>query len=484
MEPPWLLESRSGTGRASPGAWELNAMQRNEMRHRMRRAGAAAPEPAREGLAADRQEVGWPGHSHRLHFDSRPFDNSEPGARAGPRGRPHVPLEAGPFPGSGPPLACRPSTVSQWPSAPMVVRLLVPALLGACGDGPGAPESRAAVARSAEVGVAIPVRVDSLRRGTLVLEVSATGQFSAARKVALAAPVAGRVVSLPYREGDGVPAGASVFRLDPGEASLAVRQAEAELDEARARFHEMTLFDDRIEDDAIRRERSGAARARSGLARAEVALERARHELARTTTVAPFPGLVADVRVHPGEFVGAGEEVLTLVDLHPIRVEVQVPESELRWLAVGGRARVRLPALPAEEFAGPISAINPVVDPGFRTGRVIVTVANPEGTIRPGMYARVVLAGRSFPDRVLAPREALVERDGRTLVFLFQPLLDAPGEGLAWWLYVTPGIGTAREVELVATDETPLPQPGSAVIVDGNYSLVHQARVRVAEPTR
>ncbi|HUE96168.1 MAG TPA: efflux RND transporter periplasmic adaptor subunit [Longimicrobiaceae bacterium] len=330
----------------------------------------------------------------------------------------------------------------------------------------------------------VPVQVDTVRQGTLVLEVSATGQTAASREAAIAARVAGRVAALPYREGARVAAGAPLLRLDPGDYSLAVRQAEAELEEARARFREMTLFDDRIEDESVRRERAEAARARSGLARAEVALDRARHDLAQATVVAPFPGFVADVAASPGEFVGAGEEVLTLVDLHPILVEVQVPESELRWLSVGGGARMRFPGLPDEEFAGTIAAINPVVDPDSRTGRVTVSLANSEGTIRPGMYARVTLSGRSFADRVTVPRDALVERDGRTLVFLFQPLPDAPGEGVAKWVYVTPGLGNAREVELVSTDETPLPERGSPVIVGGNYTLVHDARVQVAEPAR
>lgn len=383
------------------------------------------------------------------------------------------------------PEACLPpGRMDRTPVASPLPWLLLTALCGACGDGVDAAGEAAGAISEGRVTIPAPVQVDTVRSGTLVLEVSATGQTTASRQAAIAARLAGRVAALPYSEGSRVPAGAPLLRLDPRDYDLAVRQAEAEVDEARARFREMTLFDDRIEDESVRLERVEAARARSGLARAEVALERARHELAQTTVAAPFPGFVADVVASPGEFVAAGEEVLTLVDLHPIRVEVQVPESELRWLAVGGGARVRLPALPDEEYAGQIAAINPVVDPESRTGRVTVSVSNPEATIRPGMYARVTLEGRSFADRVLVPREALVEREGRTLVFLFQPLPDAPGQGVAKWVYVTPGLGNTREVELVAIDETPLAEPGSTVIVGGNYTLVHDARVQVAESVR
>lgn len=330
--------------------------------------------------------------------------------------------------------------------------------------------------------LAVPVEVDTIERGTLVLEVSATGQAEAWRRATISARVAGQVVALPRQEGDRVAAGTLLVRVDPREYALAAERAEADLAEAQTRFREMTLFDERIADPAVRTERAEAARARSGLARAEIALKRARLDLGNTAVTAPFAGLVADVVTTRGEVVSTGQEILTLVDPSPIRVEVQVPESELGWLAVGNGATVHLPALPAVEFRGRITAINPVVDPGSRTGRVAVLLSNPAGTIRPGMYARVVLEGRSYEDRTLVRREALIERDGRTLVFLFEPIREGlPGEGRAKWAYVTPGLGNSRVVELVETEESPLPEPGTVIIVGGHLTLVHDARVRIAE---
>jgi membrane fusion protein (multidrug efflux system) len=329
--------------------------------------------------------------------------------------------------------------------------------------------------------LAVPVEVDTVRRGTLELRVSATGQTEASSRATVAAREAGRISDLLVAESDRVGGGQVVARLDAREALLAVRQAEAGLAEAGARYREMTLFDDRIEDPAVRQERAKAARARSGLARAETAVSRARLDLGDTALTAPFSGRIANVLVGRGEVVGAGEDLLTVVDLAPILVEVQVVESELRWLREGGGAQVRLPALPDTVFRGRIRAVNPVVDPATRAARVTVVLANPEGRILPGMFAQVSLEGRSFEDRVLVPEEAIVERDGRTLVFVFEPIPEGPaGEGSARWIYVTSGLSNDRYVELVEGEGTEVPEPGALVITAGNYTLIHDARVRIA----
>ena len=335
-------------------------------------------------------------------------------------------------------------------------------------------------ARSEEF-LTVPVEVDTVRRGNLEIRVSATGQTEAFRRSAVAARAAGRIIDLRVAESDRVGGGQVVTRLDDREALLAVRQAEAGRAEAEARYREMTLFDDRIEDPVVRRDRAEAARARSGLETAEVQVRRARLALDDIALTAPFAGRVANVRIERGDFVGAGEELLTVVDLAKILVEVQVVESELRRLHEGGGAEVTLLALPDTVFRGRIRSINPVVDPGTRTGRVTVVLANPDGRILPGMFARVSLEGRSFQNRVLVPGEAIVERDGRALVFVFEPIPEAaPGMGRARWVYVTTGLSNERYVELVEGEGTKVPEPGTLVVTTGNYTLIHDARVRIA----
>ncbi|HVH12695.1 MAG TPA: efflux RND transporter periplasmic adaptor subunit [Longimicrobium sp.] len=314
--------------------------------------------------------------------------------------------------------------------------------------------------------VAIPVQGREAVRGELVMSVNAAGQAEAWQKTVLVAQVNGRIVVLPVREGDVVASGRNVVALEGAEYQLAVEEAQAGLRDAEGKYREATLFDDRIEDEAVRRDRAEASRTRSGLEAAEVRLRRARLDLARTRLAAPFAGRVASLKVVPGQWVRQGDELMTIVDLDPIRVEVQVLESEIAHLTPGRTADVSFAAFPDERFTGRIQTINPIVESGTRTARATVLVPNPGGRILPGMYARVSLEARRYPDRVLVPRTAVLERDRRTMLFVYDP---AGSDGLAKWRYVTTGLQNDSLVEIlsqgVETDSVSTVSPGRTLSV-------------------
>jgi RND family efflux transporter MFP subunit len=175
-----------------------------------------------------------------------------------------------------------------------------------------------------------------------------------------------------------------------------------------------------------------------------------------------------------GQQAGPGTELLTVVDLDPIKVEVQVLEAEIGYLSEGRRATVSFAAFPGENFSGRIATINPVVDPDTRTARVTVLLSNPRGRIKPGMYARVSLDANFFPDRILVPRTAILEKDRRTMLFVFE-------DGRAKWRYVTTGLENDTQVEIVPNEETSMVEPGEIVLVDNHYYIIHDAPVTLVE---
>ena len=345
-------------------------------------------------------------------------------------------------------------------------------------EAPAGDPSSVSASQTFAADVTIPVEGASVVRETLTLGVSAAGEAEAWRRTVVSAQVGGRVVALPVRENAAVGAGQTLVALDPAEYQLAVEENEAALRDAEAKFQEMTLFDDRIPDAETRTQRETVARAKSGLDAAEVRLKRARLDLERARLGAPFAGRVASIQVVPGEWVGPGDELLTLVDLDPIKVEVQVLESEVGFLTAGGHAQVSFAAFPEKTFSGRIETINPLVESGTRTARVTVLVPNPDDRILPGMYARVSLDARRFADRVLVPRAAILERDRRDMLFVYEG--DDRG-GRAKWRYVTTGLANDSLIEIVPSEETDSVAPGEIVLIGGHYTLVHDARVRLVE---
>ncbi len=357
----------------------------------------------------------------------------------------------------------------------------------ATGD-PAADSVRAAVqstaaAQAFATEVALPVEGAVLEHGTFVQWVSATGRADARRIAPLHAEVAGSVVEAPVREGGYVRSGDLLARIDSTPYALRVRQAEAQLEKARADYRDKTLFDERIEDPEVRAERARQARIRVGLDEREAALDEARWELSKTRIRAPFAGRVANLAVAVGSRVSQGDSIATVIDMAEIDIDAGVLHSELPLVEVGREATVTFPALPGERFAGRVVSINPLIDPETQTARVTVRLANPGSRIVPGMPGQVRIAGRLLADRFFVPKEAIVERSRRQVVFVFEPSEPGSPTGNAQWKYVTTGLENDRFVEIVPAaegeDETWVPVGGEIVLVEGHATLTHDARVRV-----
>lgn len=345
------------------------------------------------------------------------------------------------------------------------------------GSGEGSEEAGALPEEASQqfaTDVPQPVVGAEVVRDTLWIAVSAAGQAEAASRAQVLSRVEGFIQEVLVQENSSVSEGQLLIRLDSTEYALAAASAQADLVDAQARFQEMTFGTDEITDPRARKERNRLARARSGLARAEVAVREAEIALARTSVRAPFEGRVANLMVVEGQQVSPGAELLSVVDLDPIKVEVQVLEAEIGYLQAGRRATVSFAAFPGETFSGRISTINPVVDPNTRTGRVTVLLSNPRGRIKPGMYARVSLEANYFPDRILVPRSAILEKDRRTMLFVFE-------DGRAKWRYVTTGLENDTQVEIVPDEETSMVEPGEVVLVDNHYYIIHDAPVRLVD---
>lgn len=360
-------------------------------------------------------------------------------------------------------------------------------------DGAGAGDESATVDSAREAasttaatafaaGVAVPVEGAAATRGTFTLWVTAEGQAAAVRRAPLTSEVEGPVIAVPVREGQFVQSGQLIARVDPRAYELDLKEARGVLENAQAEYQNLTLGDERIADPEVRAERERAARVRSGLAQAEAGLERAEYALTRTEIRAPYAGRVADLVVDVGSRLSTGDSVATVVDVSSIDVDVQVLESEIAALDVGREATVRFTAFPGESFPGEVVTVNPVVNPESHYGRVTVRLRNPEARILPGMHATVRIAGRLYEDRVSIPKEAIVERNRREVVFVFEPAEEGSSQGRAKWRYVITGLENDEYVEIVPpgeADDEDFVEPGEVVLTGGHATLSHDARVSI-----
>jgi len=332
-------------------------------------------------------------------------------------------------------------------------------------------------------GIAVPVEAARASRGTFTIWVSAEGEAKALRAAPLHAEVAGAVTAVAVREGQFVQRGQLLARVAPQPYQIDLREAEGQLEQAEAEYQDLTLGDDQIQDPAVLVERQRLARVRSGISGAQARVERAQYDLAKTEIRAPYSGRVANLAVDVGSRLSVGDSIATVVDVSSIDIDVQVLESEIAALDVGREATVRFTAFPGESFRGRVVTLNPVVNPESRYSRVTVRLENPEARILPGMHTLGRIAGRLYEDRVSIPKDAIVERNRRDVVFVFEPDEEGGTNGRAKWRYVLLGLESDDLVEIVApgpNDDEDFVEPGEIVLIGGHTTLSHDARVSVA----
>ena len=307
--------------------------------------------------------------------------------------------------------------------------------------------------------------------GDLALRLTVTGVIRTEAAATLKSEVAATVQQLHVRDGQRAARGTVLVELDRRPFELALREAQSALAQARVQYDDQVLPDSLLTGQPASAERKSSAYARSGLAAAEARVERAELELARAQIRAPFDAVVQRLAVSVGERVSVGQELVQLVDLDHLRVEASVLEHDLPAVRVGGGAWVTTPAAPGRTLRGQVTAILPQVDSATRAARVLVAIRG-DGVLRPGMSADVRLETATLRGRLLVPTSAVIERDGRTLVFVVKG-------GRAQWTYVVPGQSNGERVEVLPDSNSAIAPVtrGDTVLVGGHLTLTHDALV-------
>ncbi|MCE2455223.1 MAG: efflux RND transporter periplasmic adaptor subunit [Gemmatimonadetes bacterium] len=353
-------------------------------------------------------------------------------------------------------------------------------VLGAPEDEAPPPEVASAELFSADNPT--PVKGVEVVRDTLWIQVGAAGRIRALRRQALEARVPGELLSLAVREGELVRRGQTLAVIDSTETLLELATARVQLLVAEAEYDRLIESGDENDSPSVKESRANAAVVMSGLERERANLARVELKLARSVVTAPFAGKIADIRVAVGERIDPGAELLTVLDISSVEVEVEVPEGELNKLEAGRRARVNLAAYSGDTLEARVSRVNPVIDSRERTGRAVLSLANPDLRLFPGMHARVLLDVEALPDRLVVPRSAVLQRSetlDRHVVFIYLPEGDF---GFSDWRYVNLGRESITHVELVREGpENGIVDPGEIVLVDGHHYLSHQTKVRLVD---
>ena len=231
---------------------------------------------------------------------------------------------------------------------------------------------------------------------------AAIGTVVAVQGVTVSADLPGTVDRVLFESGRPVARGAVLVELDTRQEQAQLSGAEAERDLAQVTFERMKgLLNERVISQA-EYDRATAEHKQSQGHTAEI-----HAAIDRKTIRAPFTGVLGIRQVNRGQYLSAGDPIVTLQSLDPIYVNFGVPQQHVRHVQMGRSVRITVGDFAGTEFTGRVTALDSVVDPATRNVQVQATLSNPGGKLRPGMFVQADLLVGTSPSVITLPASAV-----------------------------------------------------------------------------
>lgn len=275
------------------------------------------------------------------------------------------------------------------------------------------------------------VRVETIEESTLAGELTLTATVQANQdELAHVAPrVPGRIVAVYAKLGDRVKPGQPLALLDSlevGEAHSAWLQAasEAKLTSAAFARAEKLHAEQVMPTKDWQRARFDHEKARAQLAAAADKLRMLgvspQSDRAASTfpVAAPIGGTVTEKHSVLGELAKTDESLFTVANLSTLWIEANVAEKDLSAIRVGTSARIAVAAWPGQQFPGRVAYVGATLDKETRTVLARIEVANPDGRLKPEMFASVTVPTGTATKALALPESAITMIQGLPTVFV------------------------------------------------------------------
>ncbi|WP_199102193.1 efflux RND transporter periplasmic adaptor subunit [Aquitalea sp. ASV11] len=304
-------------------------------------------------------------------------------------------------------------------------------------------------------------------------QLKSVGTLSAQHGVDISSEVAGQVRSVLFQSGQDVKAGDVLVQLnaDADVAQLHALEAAAELAAITLKRDQAQLA---VQGVAQSQVDNDAADLKSK--KAQVAQQAA--VVAKKTIRAPFAGRVGITSVNPGQYLNAGDKIVTLQQIDPIHIDFNLPQSQLSAVHTGQKVVVQTDGTADKQFVGSVNAINPKVDPNTRNVQVQALIANPGRKLLPGMFANASLdTGKQQPYLTL-PQTAITYNAYGSTVFVVVPAgkdaSAAAGNLVAKQVFVQTGPTRGDQVAILSGVKE-----GDQVVTSGQVKLKNGIAVAI-----
>ena len=305
---------------------------------------------------------------------------------------------------------------------------------------------------------------------------TAIGTVAAVKGVTVAADLPGTVERIGFDSGKWVSEGEVLALLDTRQEQAQLAAAEAQRELARLNFERMDgLLNEKVVSQA-EFDRANADHRQSAARVGEI-----RATIDRKTIRAPFSGLLGIRRVNLGQYLSAGDPLVTLQSLDPIYVDFGVPQQAMTQVRPGRGVRVSAADAGGSTFTGHVTAIDSIVDESTRNVRTQATLANPGGKLRPGMFVQAEVTLGAAARVVSLPASAISYAPYGDSVFVVADMQDTAGKHYRGvrQQFVKVGGGRGDQISVLSGLK-----PGDEVVTSGVFKLRNGAAVLVNNKIR
>lgn len=271
-----------------------------------------------------------------------------------------------------------------------------------------------------------PTDVATVHGGDIGQFLGANGTLRAIQESVVRAKVSGEIIAVDVREGERVQAGQVLARIDDSEYAARVKDRLAGLEAGRAQaaFAESTRSKNEellqkkfISSQAYDNAKSAATVAAAQMQSLEAHLTLAQKSLDDTVVRAPISGWIAERAVQRGDKTSPDGKLFALVDISRLELEALLPANQVARVSTGQVFSAKVEGYPNKRFEGRVARIGPQAASGSRTVTIYIEIANPDVTLRSGLFAQGTLSLGRSQARALAPLTALHSESGVSFVY-------------------------------------------------------------------
>lgn len=297
------------------------------------------------------------------------------------------------------------------------------------------------------------------------------GTAAAVQGVTVSADLPGTVDRIAFDSGKPVNAGEVLVELDTRQERAQLAAMEAQRDLARINFGRMEQL---VKEGVIAQTEFDNATAQQKATEAQVGEIRA--TIARKTIRAPFSGIMGIRQVNLGQYLSAGEAIVSLQSLNPIYVNFGIPQQTAAQVRVGRGLRVSSDDVGGIKFSGRVTALDSIVNEATRNIQVQATLANPGGKLRPGMFVQVEIVTGTDRPVIALPASAINYAPYGDSVYVVSDLKDPHGKAYRGVSQRFVKLEGSRGDQVAVVSGV---KPGDEVVSSGVFKLRNGAAVQV-----